>query len=88
MRLLSCMCCASEKAVTQMQKDREQMLRKISENDGQLTQVVAQHSATKARLEEQELTFMEQQTARVSGNICACAVYTARLIVYKEKARV
>uniref|UniRef100_UPI003AAA84F5 coiled-coil domain-containing protein 178 n=1 Tax=Centroberyx gerrardi TaxID=166262 RepID=UPI003AAA84F5 len=62
----------SEKAVKQMHKDRKQMLQKISENEEQrdgakeeVTQVVAQHSATKARLEEQEqLTFMEEQRAR------------------------
>ncbi|KAM4605255.1 LOW QUALITY PROTEIN: coiled-coil domain-containing protein 178 [Polymixia lowei] len=62
----------SEKAVKQMLMDRKRMLQKIRENEEQrdrakeeLTQVVAQHSAAKSRLEEREqLTFMEEQRAR------------------------
>lgn len=60
-----------------MLKDKKRKLQKISENEEQreqakeeLTKVVAQHGATKARLEEQEqLTFLEEQRTRVSGNI-------------------
>ncbi|XP_030016463.1 coiled-coil domain-containing protein 178 [Sphaeramia orbicularis] len=62
----------SVKAVKQMREERKQMLQKISDNDEQwerakeeMTLVVAQHSATQAKLEEQEqLTFMEEQKAR------------------------
>ncbi|XP_020507873.2 coiled-coil domain-containing protein 178 [Labrus bergylta] len=62
----------SEKAVRQMREERKQMLQKIIDNDEQwekakeeVTQVVAQHSVTQAKLEEQEqLTFMEEQRAR------------------------
>ncbi|XP_040911510.1 coiled-coil domain-containing protein 178 [Toxotes jaculatrix] len=62
----------SEKAVKQMCEERRQMLQKIIDNDEQwekakeeVTQVVAQHSVTKTKLEEQEqLTFMEEQRAR------------------------
>ncbi|KAM9349908.1 coiled-coil domain-containing protein 178 [Symphorus nematophorus] len=62
----------SAKAVKQMREERKQMLQKIINNDEQwekakeeLTQVVAQHSVTQAKLEEQEkLTFMEEQRAR------------------------
>ncbi|XP_051263824.1 coiled-coil domain-containing protein 178 [Dicentrarchus labrax] len=62
----------SKKAVKQMHEERKQMLQKIIDNDEQwekakeeVTQVVAQHSATQAKLEEQEqLTFMEEQRAR------------------------
>ncbi|XP_038159660.1 coiled-coil domain-containing protein 178 [Cyprinodon tularosa] len=64
--------CNSEKAVKQMHEERKQMLQKITENDEQwekakkeVTQVVAQHSVIKAKLEEQEqFTFMEEQRAR------------------------
>uniref|UniRef100_UPI0037E7D7DF coiled-coil domain-containing protein 178 n=1 Tax=Semicossyphus pulcher TaxID=241346 RepID=UPI0037E7D7DF len=62
----------SEKAVRQMREERKQMLQKIIDNDEQwekakeeVTQVVAQHSVTQTKLEEQEqLTFMEEQRAR------------------------
>ncbi|XP_070775745.1 coiled-coil domain-containing protein 178 [Enoplosus armatus] len=62
----------SEKAVKQMHEERKQMLQKIIDNDEQwekakkeVTQVVAQHSVTQTKLEEQErLTFMEEQRAR------------------------
>ncbi|XP_028283260.1 coiled-coil domain-containing protein 178 [Parambassis ranga] len=62
----------SEKAVKQMREERKQMLREITDNDEQwekaeeeVTQVVAQHSVTQTKLEEQEqLTFMEEQQAR------------------------
>ncbi|KAM9323126.1 coiled-coil domain-containing protein 178 [Pholidichthys leucotaenia] len=63
----------SEKAVQQMREERKQMLQKIIDNDEQwekakeeVTQVVAQHSLTQAKLEEQEqLTFMEEQRTRM-----------------------
>lgn len=82
----------SEKAVKQMREERKQMLQKIIDNDDQwekakeeVTQVVDQHSVTQTKLEEQEqLTFMEEQRARVSDNICACSVYTALVTVGKE----
>ncbi|KAG7214765.1 hypothetical protein INR49_010657 [Caranx melampygus] len=62
----------SEKAVKQMREERKQMLQKIIDNDEQwekakeeVTQVLAQHSVTQTKLEEQEqLTFMEEQRAR------------------------
>ncbi|AWP03968.1 putative coiled-coil domain-containing protein 178 isoform 4 [Scophthalmus maximus] len=62
----------SEKAVRQMRKERKQMLQKITDNDEQwekakkeVTQVVARHSVTQTKLDEQEqLTFMEEQRAR------------------------
>ncbi|KAK2822496.1 hypothetical protein Q5P01_022561 [Channa striata] len=62
----------SKKAVKQMLEERKQMLQKIIDNDKQwekakeeVTQVVAQHSVTQAKLEEQEqLTFVEEQKAR------------------------
>ncbi|XP_034558262.1 coiled-coil domain-containing protein 178 [Notolabrus celidotus] len=62
----------SERAVRQMREERKQMLQKIIDNDEQwekakeeVTQVVAQHSVTQTKLEEQEqLTFMEEQRAR------------------------
>ncbi|XP_074507602.1 coiled-coil domain-containing protein 178 isoform X1 [Sebastes fasciatus] len=62
----------SEKAVKQMHEEREQMLQKIIDNDEQwekakeeVTQVVAEHSVTQTKLEEQEqLTFMEEQRTR------------------------
>lgn len=67
----------SAKAVKQMHEERKQMLQKIIDNDEQwekakeeVTQVVAQHGVTQTKLEEQEqLTFMEEQRARVSGDI-------------------
>uniref|UniRef100_A0A3Q2QNG0 Coiled-coil domain containing 178 n=1 Tax=Fundulus heteroclitus TaxID=8078 RepID=A0A3Q2QNG0_FUNHE len=66
--------CESEKAVKQMRQERKQMLQRITDNDEQwekakeeVTQVVAQHSVIQAKLEEQEqLTFMEEQTARTN----------------------
>lgn len=70
----------SEKAVKRMCEERKQMLQKIIDNDEQwekakeeATQVIAQHSVTQTKLEEQEqLTFMEEQRARVSDNmLCA-----------------
>ncbi|XP_029380658.1 coiled-coil domain-containing protein 178 [Echeneis naucrates] len=62
----------SEKAVMQMCEERKHMLQKIIDNDEQwekakeeVTQIVAQHSVTQTKLEEQEkLTFMEEQRAR------------------------
>ncbi|XP_050925927.1 coiled-coil domain-containing protein 178 isoform X1 [Lates calcarifer] len=62
----------SENAVKQMREERKQMLQKIIDNDEQwekakeeVTQVVAQHSVTQTKLDEQEqLTFMEEQRAR------------------------
>ncbi|XP_067462143.1 coiled-coil domain-containing protein 178 [Thunnus thynnus] len=62
----------SEKAVKQMREERKQMLQKIIDNDEhwerareEVTKVVAQHSVTQTKLEEQEqLTFMEEQRAR------------------------
>ncbi|XP_069014140.1 coiled-coil domain-containing protein 178 [Embiotoca jacksoni] len=64
--------CESEKVVKQMHEERKQMLQKITDNDEQwekakeeVTQVVALHSATQTKLEEQEqLLFMEEQKAR------------------------
>lgn len=60
------------------------MLQKITDNDEQwekakeeVTQVIAQHSVTQTKLEEQEqLTFMEEQRTRVSDNICTCSMYS------------
>lgn len=60
-----------------MCEERKQMLQKIIDNDEQwekareeVTQVIAQHSVTQTKLEEQEqLTFMEEQRARVSDNM-------------------
>uniref|UniRef100_A0A3Q3F8J7 Coiled-coil domain containing 178 n=1 Tax=Labrus bergylta TaxID=56723 RepID=A0A3Q3F8J7_9LABR len=85
----------SEKAVRQMREERKQMLQKIIDNDEQwekakeeVTQVVAQHSVTQTKLEEQEqLTFMEEQRARVNDNICTRSVYTAWVTVCKENVR-
>ncbi|XP_042353223.1 coiled-coil domain-containing protein 178 [Plectropomus leopardus] len=62
----------SKKAVKQMLEEKKQMLQKIIDNDEQwekaeeeVTQVVAQHSVTQTKLEEQEqLTFMEEQRTR------------------------
>ncbi|XP_055360015.1 coiled-coil domain-containing protein 178 isoform X2 [Betta splendens] len=62
----------SEKAVEHLCDEREQMLQEITDNEEQwekakkeLTQVIAQHSVTRRKLEEQEqLTFMEEQRAR------------------------
>lgn len=53
------------------------MLQKITDNDEQwekakkeVTQVVARHSVTQTKLDEQEqLTFMEEQRARVSDSM-------------------
>lgn len=67
-----------------MREERKQMLQKIIDNDEQwerakeeVTLVVAQHSAIQAKLEEQEqLTFMEEEKARVRGNICTLFMYT------------
>lgn len=72
-----CVISLSEKAVKQMREERKQMLQKIIDNDKhwekakeEVTQVVAQHSVTQTKLEEQEqLTFKEEQRARVSDNI-------------------
>lgn len=66
----------SGNAVKQMQGEQRQMLQKITDNDAQweraeeeVTQVVAQHGAIRARLaERRRLTFMEDEKARVSGN--------------------
>lgn len=60
------------------------MLQKIIDNDEhwerakeEVTQVVTQHSVTQTKLEEQEqLTFMEEQRARVSENICTYSTYS------------
>ncbi|CAJ1072422.1 coiled-coil domain-containing protein 178 [Xyrichtys novacula] len=62
----------SEKTVRQMSEEKKQMLQKIIDNDRQwekakeeVTDVVAQHSVTRTKLEEQEQrTFMEEQRAR------------------------
>lgn len=59
-----------------MQGEQRQMLQKITDNDEQwgkaeeeVTQVVAQHGAIRAKLaERQRLTFMEEEKARVSDN--------------------
>lgn len=67
------------------------MLQKISDNDEQwekaseeVTQVVSQHSVTKAKLEEQkQLTLMEKHRARVRVNICLFSVCTSQIIAYK-----
>lgn len=82
----------SEKAVKQMRVEQKQMLQKITDNDEQwekareeLTQVVSQHSVTQAKLEEQEqLTFMEEQRARVRDNICLFSVCTSHNMVWKK----
>lgn len=81
--LLFCVIFLSKKAVKQMREERKQMLQKIIDNDEQwekakeeVTQVIAQHSVTQTKLDEQEqLTFMEEQRARVSDNICTCSMY-------------
>ncbi|CAB1448520.1 unnamed protein product [Pleuronectes platessa] len=62
----------SEEAVKQLRSQREQMLQKTLDNDErwekakeELTRVVARHSVTKTKLEEQErLTFVGEQRAR------------------------
>lgn len=85
----------SEQAVKQMREAGKQMLQKITDNDEQwekakeeVTQVVAQHSDTQARLREQEqLTFMEEQRARVSDIMCTCRLYPAWLTVCKKSSR-
>lgn len=72
---LSCGFPFSENAVKQMQEEQRQLLQKITDNDEQwekaeeeVTQVVAQHGAIRARLaERRRLTFMEEEKARVSG---------------------
>jgi len=82
----------SEKAVKQMREEMKQMLQKITDNDErwekakeEVTQVGAQHSVTQAKLEEQEqLTFMEEQRARVSYNICSFSIYASWVIVPKN----
>ncbi|XP_075953228.1 coiled-coil domain-containing protein 178 [Anarhichas minor] len=61
----------SEEAVKQMHEERKQMLQKIIDNDEEwekakeeVTRVVAQHSVTQTKLEEQEqLTSKEEQRA-------------------------
>lgn len=66
----------SGNAVKQMQGEQRQMLQKITDNDAQwekaeeeVTQVVAQHGAIRARLAvRRRLTFMEDEKARVSDN--------------------
>lgn len=66
----------SGNAVKQMQGEQRQMLQKITDNDAQrekaqeeVTQVVAQHGAIRARLaERRRLTFVEDEKARVSDN--------------------
>lgn len=93
--LLFCVLFVSAKAVKQMHEERKQMLQKIIDNDEQwekakeeVTQVVAHHGVTQTKLEEQEqVTFMEEQRARVSGNICTCSPYTAWVTVCKKSAR-
>lgn len=77
-----CVVFLSKKTVKQMCQEKKQMLQKIIDNDEQwekakkeVTQVVAQHSAIQTKLVEQEqLTFLEEQRARVSDNICSCAI--------------
>ncbi|XP_026169392.1 coiled-coil domain-containing protein 178 isoform X2 [Mastacembelus armatus] len=62
----------SEKAVKQMREEKKLMLQKIIDYDEQwekakeeVTQVVAQHSVTQAKLQEQEqLTLMEEHRTR------------------------
>lgn len=66
----------SGNAVKQMRGEQRRMLQKITDNDAQwekageeVTQVVAQHGAIRARLaERRRLTFMEDEKARVSDN--------------------
>lgn len=92
--LLYCVIFVSENAVKQMREERKQMLQKIIDNDEQwekakeeVTQVVAQHSVTQTKLDEQEqLTFMEEQRARVSDNICTCSIYC--ILLYAAHATV
>lgn len=75
-----------------MHEERKQMLQKIINNDQQwerakedVTQVVAQHNVTQTNLKRQEhLTFMGEQRARVSDNICACAMYAVWIAVCKS----
>lgn len=58
------------------------MLQKIIDNDKQwerakeeVTRVVALHSVSLTKLEEQEqLSLVEEQRARVSDGICSCAL--------------
>lgn len=77
-----------------MREERKQMLQKIIDNDEQwekaeeeLTHVVAQRSVTQTKLKEQEqLTFMEEQRARVSDNICTCSMYAAWVAVCNGNA--
>lgn len=66
----------SGNAVKQMRGEQRRMLQKITDNDAQwekageeVTQVVAQHGAIRARLaERRRLTLMEDEKARVSDN--------------------
>lgn len=59
-----------------MRGEQRRMLQKITDNDAQwgkageeVTQVVAQHGAIRARLaERRRLTLMEDEKARVSDN--------------------
>lgn len=79
-----------------MHEERKQMLQKIIDNDEQwekakeeVTQVVADHSVTQAKLEVQEkITFTEEQRARVSGNICTCSMYTAWVMFCKGECEI
>lgn len=97
--LCVCVCYSfhSERAVRRMQEERKQMLQKIIDNDEEwekakeeVTQVVAHHTVVQTKLEEQEhLTFMEEQRARVSDNIyahilCACSVQHGSQFVRKK----
>lgn len=75
-----------------MHEERKQMLQKIIDNDEQwekaeeeVTQVAAQHSVTRTKLEEQEqLTFTEEERVRVSDDICTRWMSTAWVTVWRE----
>ena len=70
----------SVKAVKQMQKDKKLMVKTIREKEDQreaiqveLTQVVDHHTATKARLDEQqEIALKEEEKNRVGPGRSPC----------------
>lgn len=71
----------SEAAVKQMRGEMKHVLQKIIDNDErgdkakqEMTRVVAQHRVALTKLREQErLTFMQEEGARVSENTCSRA---------------
>lgn len=66
-----------------MREEMKHVLQKIIDNDErgdkakqEMTRVVAQHRGALTKLREQErLTFMQEEGARVSENTCSRAIY-------------